>query len=110
MARQAGVLFEHYLEAVHSVSETLSCSLRLVTPTAALMRLADDAQGPGDSCLPSWWAHIKDEPYRQALKGVYARLAATAAALAGAPAPAHPPHCAMPPYPSPRPSARTSSP
>ena len=100
MARQAGVLFDHYLEAVHQLGETLSCSLRLVTPTPALLQLADAAHGPegGSSELPSWWAHIKDEPYRQALKGVYARLAATATALAGSPPPARKPHRELPPY------------
>ena len=75
MRRQSTVAFEHYLFEVHHLGAELSMSSRLVTPTPALMALA---QKSGDAS-----AHRQDEPYRQALIGVYARLAATMMALAG---------------------------
>ncbi|HET8875477.1 MAG TPA: phosphoenolpyruvate carboxylase, partial [Casimicrobiaceae bacterium] len=67
---QAGVLFEHYLDDVHRLGGELSLSTRLVTPSAELLALA----GAAHDANP----HRQDEPYRQALIGVYARLAATA--------------------------------
>ena len=76
MRRQSTVAFEHYLFEVHHLGAELSMSSRLVTPTAELMTLA---QHSGDAS-----AHRQDEPYRQALIGVYARLAATMSSLAGA--------------------------
>ena len=50
-------------------------SSRLVAPTAELLALAEKS---GDAS-----AHRQDEPYRRALIGVYARLAASMGALAG---------------------------
>jgi phosphoenolpyruvate carboxylase len=70
---QATTVFAHYLDAVHALGAELSMSATLVTPSAELRRLA--AASPDDS------PHRADEPYRRALTGVYARLAATAAAL-----------------------------
>jgi phosphoenolpyruvate carboxylase len=89
---QAGVAFEHYLDSVHRLGAELSLSARLVAPTPALLALAADAHD--DS------ARRQDEPYRQALTGVYARLAATSQALAGR-APARAPQVTRPPYGSP---------
>jgi len=72
---QATLVFTHYLEQVNLLGAELSLSSRLVTPTPELMALA----AAGHDTNP----HRKDEPYRQALVGVYSRVAATARALAG---------------------------
>src|SRR5450631_2934301 len=71
---QACVAFEHYLDEVHRLGAELSLSTQLVKPTAQLLALAHE----GHDANP----HREDEPYRQALIGVYARIAATARALA----------------------------
>jgi len=76
MRRQTCVAFEHYLFEVHRLGAELSMSSRLVTPTAALQALAVSS---GDES-----AHRQDEPYRRALIGIYARLAATMVTLTGA--------------------------
>ncbi|MEP7328254.1 MAG: phosphoenolpyruvate carboxylase [Betaproteobacteria bacterium] len=86
---QANVVFEHYLDAVHRLGAELSLSHRLVTPTAGLLELAESAHDTNP--------HRQDEPYRQALTGIYARLAATAVAR-GARAPARVPYAVLPPY------------
>lgn len=100
IGKQSGVAFDYYMSNIATLDEELSCSLRLVQPSEDLLKLAKDAtDAPGVAALP-WWNHIRDEPYRQALKGVYARLAATGAALA-AHEPAHAPHAVMPPYANP---------
>ena len=88
---QATVALAHYLGEVHRLGAELSLSSRLVEPTAELLALA----ARGHDTNP----HRRDEPYRQALVGVYARLAATARALAGLEAPR--PHADMPPYATP---------
>ena len=75
MRRQSNVAFENYIFEVHHLGAELSMSSRLVKPTAELMALA---QKSGDAS-----AHRQDEPYRQALIGVYARLASTMTSLAG---------------------------
>ncbi|HSQ81695.1 MAG TPA: phosphoenolpyruvate carboxylase [Casimicrobiaceae bacterium] len=71
---QAGVAFAHYLDEVHRLGGELSISTRLVTPSPDLLALAGSARDPNP--------HRQDEPYRQALIGIYARLAATARGLA----------------------------
>jgi len=86
---QAGVAFAHYLDEVNALGAELSLSSRLVRPTTDLLALADAAHDENP--------HRGDEPYRRALIGVYARLAATAQALAGY-RPPRPPHGDMPPY------------
>ena len=72
---QAGVAIGHYLEEVHALGAELSLSTRLVQPSAALLELAQHAADASE--------HRQDEPYRRALIGVYARLAATSRRLAG---------------------------
>src|SRR4029453_9413639 len=72
---QSALAFEHYLGEVHKLGAELSLSSRLVQPTAALLALAAQAH---DENPPRG-----DEPYRSALVGVYARLAATARELSG---------------------------
>ena len=75
---QASATIEFYLEEVHALGFDLPLSERLVAVTAELSALA--ARSPDTS------AQRLDEPYRRALIGIYARLAATAQAL-GLPAP-----------------------
>jgi phosphoenolpyruvate carboxylase len=87
--RQASVAFAHYLDEIHRLGAELSLSSRLVTPSPELMALADAA---GDTN-----PHRNDEPYRQALIGIYARVAATAAGLSSY-VPARVPHAELPPY------------
>ncbi len=70
---QAGVAFAHYLDEVHRLGGELSLSTRLVTPSPDLLALAATAQDTNP--------HRQDEPYRQALIGIYARLVATARGL-----------------------------
>ncbi len=86
---QSGVAFDHYLDEVHRLGGELSLSARLVHPTAELLALARAAHDGNP--------HRQDEPYRQALIGIYARLAATMRELAGR-FPARAPHADRPPY------------
>jgi phosphoenolpyruvate carboxylase len=72
---QAAVAFEHYLSETHRLGAELPLSSRLVQPTAQLASLAAAAHDDNP--------HRQDEPYRNALVGVYARLAASARELAG---------------------------
>jgi phosphoenolpyruvate carboxylase len=68
--RQAGVALNHYLAAVHALGSELSLSDRLVKVTPELAALASRSPDKAESRA--------EEPYRRALTGVYARLAATA--------------------------------
>ena len=70
---QSGVAFAHHLGEVHRLGAELSLSTRLVTPSAELLALAAAAADANP--------HRQDEPYRQALVGIYARLVATAREL-----------------------------
>ncbi len=92
IAAQATVAFGHYLEEIHRLGAELSLSTRLIQPTADLMALAQVAHDDNP--------HRGDEPYRQALIGIYARVAATAKALARY-VPPRLPHGELPPYASP---------
>jgi len=88
LARQADVALRHYLAEVHELGRELSLSQGLVGVSPELLALAERSQDES--------VHRRDEPYRRALTGVYARLAATHRALAGgAPAVAA---AALPPY------------
>jgi phosphoenolpyruvate carboxylase len=86
---QSGVAFAHYLDEVHRLGAELSLSTRLVEPSAALQALAAAANDTNP--------HRQDEPYRQALIGIYARLAASARALTDV-VPARTAHGAGAPY------------
>ena len=88
---QSALAFEHYLGEVHRLGAELSLSSRLIHPTDALRGLADLARDENP--------HRQDEPYRQALVGIYGRLAATARALSGY-APPRPASVAGEPYPT----------
>ena len=73
LLRQSSTALDYYLNEVHELGAELSQSLRLVTVTPELEELA--ARAPDAS------EHRRDEPYRRALIGVYARLAATSREL-----------------------------
>ena len=73
LMRQSATLFEFYLDEVHALGAELSVSTLLVTVSTDLQALADRS--------PDASAHRSDEPYRRALIGIYARLAASARAL-----------------------------
>ena len=73
LTRQSTTILDFYLEEVHALGAELSISSILVSVEPALQTLAE--QSPDTS------AHRTDEPYRRALIGIYARLAATARAL-----------------------------
>ena len=75
-ARRRRVAFGHHLDEVHRLGGELSLSTRLVHAD----RSAAGARAGGATTRI---AHRQDEPYRQALIGVYARLAATAARKLG---------------------------
>jgi len=75
MARQAEVALRHYLTEVHELGAELSTSQLLAPVTPAMLALA--ARSPDRN------PHREDEPYRRALTGIYARLAATLHALSG---------------------------
>ena len=75
ITRQAAVIFEHYLDEVHALGAELSVSNLLAGSSEALKALAQAS--------PDQSPHRVDEPYRRALIGVYARLAATARTLLG---------------------------
>jgi phosphoenolpyruvate carboxylase len=70
-----------------------------VKPTEALLALAQAANDANP--------HRQDEPYRQALIGVYARVAATATRKSGL-APTRAPHVTLEPYATPASSRPTS--
>jgi phosphoenolpyruvate carboxylase len=74
-ARQCETALRHYLTEVHELGAEMSTSATLAAVSPALQALAKRS---GDT-----HAHRADEPYRQALIGVYARLAATLTALTG---------------------------
>jgi phosphoenolpyruvate carboxylase len=89
MQRQAQLAFAHYLEQIHLLGGELSIAARLVNVTPELVALA--AASGDDSPFR------QDEPYRRALIGIYARLAASARALCGY-APPREPHAPGAPY------------
>jgi len=89
---QSTVAFAHYLDEVHLLGAELSLSTRLVDPSRELFALAAAAHDNNP--------HRQDEPYRQALIGVYAKLAATSLELAGY-TPPRQPHGELAPYTTP---------
>jgi phosphoenolpyruvate carboxylase len=73
LVRQATTVFDYYLDEVHALGAELSVSTLLVPASQHLQALADAS--------PDHSPHRSDEPYRRALIGIYARLAATAREL-----------------------------
>jgi phosphoenolpyruvate carboxylase len=81
LRRQGELILRHYLTEVHELGAELSMSEMLAGASAAVRALAAGAMDHND--------HRADEPYRKALIGVYARLAATLKALTGSEALRH---------------------
>jgi phosphoenolpyruvate carboxylase len=75
LARHAGLVLTHYLEEVGHLYKELALSARIHAAPAEIEALAA-ASGENS-------AYRRDEPYRRALSGIYARLAGAAQALAG---------------------------
>jgi phosphoenolpyruvate carboxylase len=73
LVRHATTILDFYLEEVHALGAELSISTLMIDASPALKDLA--ALSPDNS------PHRSDEPYRRALIGIYARLAATARQL-----------------------------
>ena len=81
LRRQADVALRHYLTEVHYLGGELSLSAMLVDCLPAMQDLANRS--------PDTNEHRKDEPYRRALIGIYARLAAALSDLTGGEAARH---------------------
>jgi phosphoenolpyruvate carboxylase len=81
LQRQADVALRHYLTEVHYLGGELSLSAMLVDCLPAMQDLANRS--------PDTNEHRKDEPYRRALIGIYARLAAALTDLTGGEAARH---------------------
>ncbi len=79
LAKASEAVLGHYLDAVHALGAELSISTDLAPADEAVRALAEASGDTAES--------RRDEPYRRALSGVYARLAATHLALTGKPAP-----------------------
>lgn len=75
IVRNGGTAIRHYLEAIHKLGAEISISSQMSRTPEAVLALAEKS---GDSA-PS----RSDEPYRRALSGIYARLAATHVKLIG---------------------------
>ncbi|MCC7546981.1 MAG: phosphoenolpyruvate carboxylase [Burkholderiales bacterium] len=73
LRRQSSTALDFYLEEIHALGSELSQSLRVVAVSPELEALAGRAPGQSE--------HRRDEPYRRALTGIYARLAATSRQL-----------------------------
>ena len=75
LGRACELVLSYYLEEVHALGAELSQSSDLAEITPELRALADASGDIGRSRA--------DEPYRRALRGIYARLAATMERLSG---------------------------
>ena len=81
LRRQSETVLRHHLREVHFLGAELSTSLMLVGVSPEMQALAGRS--------PDTSEHRKDEPYRRALIGMYARLAATLQELTGTEAARH---------------------
>jgi phosphoenolpyruvate carboxylase len=81
LRRQSEVALRHYLTEIHYLGSELSLSAMLVNFPPEMIALAEQS--------PDTNEHRMDEPYRRALTGIYARLAATLKALTGGDAARH---------------------
>ncbi|WP_294288766.1 phosphoenolpyruvate carboxylase [uncultured Sphingomonas sp.] len=79
LGRAAEAVLGHYLDKVHALGAELSISTEHSNVAEGVLALAIQS---GDEAKSR-----EDEPYRRALSGIYARLAATHLALTGKPAP-----------------------
>ncbi|HEY7375306.1 MAG TPA: phosphoenolpyruvate carboxylase [Polyangia bacterium] len=73
VGQQAAVVLAHYLTEIHALGAELSLSSRYTAASPELQALAARSPDRGTS--------REEEPYRRALVGIYARVAATARAL-----------------------------
>ncbi len=81
LRRQSEVALRHYLTELHFLGSELSLSAMLVDFPATMQALAERS--------PDTSIHRMDEPYRRALTGMYARLAASLKTLTGGDAARH---------------------
>ncbi|TDF67723.1 phosphoenolpyruvate carboxylase [Cupriavidus sp. L7L] len=81
-SQQAQMILDWYLDEVHALGAELSMSTLMVDASPELLALAERS--------PDISEHRADEPYRRALIGIYARLAATCKTLTGHAAPRRP--------------------
>ncbi len=81
LRRQAEMVLRFYLTEVHFLGSELSMSSILVPLSEPMKALAEQS--------PDTNEHRKDEPYRRALTGVYARLAANLKDMTGGDAARH---------------------
>lgn len=81
ISRQSELVLRHYLTEVHFLGKELSVSALLLNFSNDMLALAQAS--------PDTNEHRQDEPYRRALTGIYARLAATLKKLTGADAARH---------------------
>jgi phosphoenolpyruvate carboxylase len=81
LKRQSEVALRYLLTEIHLLGAELSVSLMLVGVSPEMQQLADASPDVND--------HRLDEPYRRALIGMYARLAATLKELTGGEAARH---------------------
>lgn len=82
LARSAQAVLEYYMQELHSLGSELSISTELAAATDAVLQLAE-ASGDDNSAR-------RDEPYRRAITGIYARLAATYEGMVHHPPPRRP--------------------
>jgi phosphoenolpyruvate carboxylase len=75
LAMHCEVALGYYLDELHILGSQLSLGIGLVSASDALLALAEAS--------PDRSPHRSDEPYRRAISGIYARLAATHLALLG---------------------------
>ena len=78
---QADMVLRHHLTQLHYLGAELSVSAMLTSVSPAMQALSERS--------PDTNAHRQDEPYRRALTGMYARLAATLKDLTGGEAARH---------------------
>ena len=81
LQQQSEMVLRHLLTEVHRLGADLSLSAMLLPVPPAMQELAERS--------PDTNAHRQDEPYRRALTGIYARLAATLHELTGGEAARH---------------------
>ncbi|NIJ21874.1 phosphoenolpyruvate carboxylase [Sphingomonas naasensis] len=75
LARSAEAALGYYLDAIHALGAELSISTEHAQVNAEVLKLAEASHDTGRSRA--------DEPYRRALTGIYARVAATYQKLTG---------------------------
>ncbi|WP_157220371.1 phosphoenolpyruvate carboxylase [Flavisphingomonas formosensis] len=89
LARAAETVIGYYLDALHALGAELSISTDIAATSWEVEKLAETS---GDRSATRY-----DEPYRRAITGIYARLAATYMRLTGK-VPARPPSTGAEPY------------